>query len=227
MNKSLFISRTALFRGLPEDDIEKLQSAASVKRYREGEVIFFEGDEAQGVYIVMEGRVKVYKSSPDGKEQILHIFETGEPFAEVTAFQGGRFPAGATAVTDGSVLYLPREELLSIIKKTPHLALNMLAVLSMRLRDFSRTIENLSLRGLPERISSYLLQLSETKGNPHIELQIKKVILANLLGTTPETLSRVLSKLCDRGIIRMKGRKITILNKGELKEIADGVKKPD
>lgn len=227
MNKSLFMSRTVLFRGLPEEDIETLQAAASLKRYREGETIFFEGDEAHGIYIVMEGRVKVYKSSPDGKEQILHIFETGEPFAEVAAFQGGRFPAGAMAVTAGSVLYLPRTELLNIIKKTPHLALNMLAVLSMRLRNFSQTIENLSLRGLPERLSSYLLQLSEAKGSPHIELQIKKVILANLLGTTPETLSRVLSKLCDRGIISMKGRKITILNQRELKEIADGMKKPD
>jgi CRP/FNR family transcriptional regulator, dissimilatory nitrate respiration regulator len=225
MNKSLFMSRIALFKGLSGEDLETLQAATSVKSYREGEIIFFEGDEAGGIYIVIEGRVKVYKSSPEGKEQILHIFEPGEPFAEVAAFQGGRFPAGAMAVTAVSALYLPRGELLGIIKKTPHLALNMLAVLSMRLREFSQTIENLSLRGLPERISSYLLQLSETKGSSNIELHIKKVIMANLLGTTPETLSRVLSRLCDRELISMKGRKINILDQEALKEIANGARK--
>lgn len=225
MNKSQFMSRTALFKGLSGEDIEALQSATSVKSYREGEMIFFEGDEASGIYIVADGRVKVFKSSPDGKEQILHIFERGEPFAEVAAFQGGLYPAGAMAVTPSSVLYLPRGELLRLIGKAPHLALNMLAVMSMRLREFSRTIENLSLRGLPERIASYLLQVSEEKGSPSIELHIKKVILANLLGTTPETLSRVLSKMCDRELISMKGRKITITDQQALAQIAGGAKK--
>jgi CRP/FNR family transcriptional regulator len=97
----------------------------------------------------------------------------------------------------------------------------MLAVLSRRLREFAATIENLSLRGVPERLSAYLLHLSELAGGaPEFELDIKKGLIANLLGTTGESLSRVLGKMTQAGMIRVGGKKITILDREALADVA-------
>jgi CRP/FNR family transcriptional regulator len=145
----------------------------------------------------------------------------GEPFAEVPVFQGGNYPANAQAIEAGRVLFIPREDLLKAIRKNPGLALGMLAVLSRRLREFAATIENLSLRGVPERLSAYLLHLSDLAGgSAEFELDIKKGLIASLLGTTGESLSRVLGKMSQAGMIRVHGKKIAILDRAALADVA-------
>lgn len=215
------ISAIPLFDGLPQDQLEALAEIVRSKRFNKGEIIFSEGDEADGFYVVVEGVVKIFKLSVEGKEQILHIFEPAEPFGEVPVFAGKHFPAHAEAIAESRVLFFPREAFVDLIKQIPSLALNMLATLSMRLRQFTVKIEDLSLKEVPGRLAAYLLYLSdEKKGAGSVDLSISKQQLASLLGTIPETLSRILARMTKDGFIEMDGRHITIKNRSGLEELA-------
>jgi len=140
------ISATPLFKGLPEGHLQEIEQIAVNKYFNKDESIFFDGEKASGFFVVVEGRIKIYKVSPEGKEQILHIFGSGEPFGEVPVFSGQQFPANAQAIEKSRLLFFPRTLFVDLISRNPALALNMLAVLSMRLRRFTVQIENLSLK---------------------------------------------------------------------------------
>lgn len=220
------ISETALFKGLPQNQLEQISSIAVQKNFKKGEMIFFEGDDGNGFYIVEIGMVKIYKVSSEGKEQILHIFGAGEPFGEVAVFSGWAFPANAEAISKSSLLFFPLSKFVDLISKTPSLALNMLAVLSMRLRQFTVQIEHLSLKEVPGRLAAYLIYLSdEQKNKDRISLNISKAHIASLLGTIPETLSRIFSKMSDQELIEVNGRKIRLLDFKGLENLAEHGKK--
>lgn len=208
------IESSVLFQGLPAAEIDEIVAIVIEKKYQRGESIFFEGDPGNGFYMVSEGRVKIFKMSLNGKEHILHIFGEGEPFGEVPVFHGQPFPASAEAMGKSSVLFFPRDRFVQLVHKTPSIALNMLAVLSMRLRRFASQIENLSLKEVPARLADYLLYLLEEQGREDsVELEISKGQLASLLGTIPETLSRIFAKMTEEGLIEVIGRRINILDR--------------
>jgi CRP-like cAMP-binding protein len=223
VNKIQFLSRLPLFRGLPDEELRTLAEIAGVKTYRRGETIFLDGEEGHGFYVVFTGKVKVYKLSPEGKELVLHIMGPEDSFAEVPVFEGRHYPANAGAVEDTRVLFFPREALLRTIRRDPSLAMNMLAALSARLREFAQKMEDLSLKDVPSRLAAYFLHLSEQrKGSDELNLDIKKGLLASLIGAKQESLSRILAKMSARGIIEVKGKKIMILDRQKLKKIAAG-----
>jgi CRP/FNR family transcriptional regulator, dissimilatory nitrate respiration regulator len=211
------VATCTLFNGLPSEQLDRIVRIVIEKNYNRGETIFFEGDNGTGFYMVNAGKVKIYKMSLSGKEQILHIFGPGEPFGEVPVFHGQPFPATAEALVKTTLLFFPRDKFIQLVNETPSIALNMLAVLSMRLRRFASQIENLSLKEVPARLADYLLYLSEEQGNVNeVELEISKGQLASLLGTIPETLSRIFAKMSDEGLIAVEGRSIRILNRDGL-----------
>jgi len=190
--------------------------------FRKGETIFSEGEEGNGFYVGITGRVKIFKLSAEGKEQILHFFGPGDPFGEVPVFTGQHFPANAEAIEESRVLFFPRKSFTDLIRRNPSLALNMLAILSKRLRRFAGLIDDLSLKEVPGRLAAYLLYLSDqNKGSKNLELTITKAQLASLLGTIPETLSRILGKLSGQGLIETEGRRIRILNPKALQDLAE------
>jgi CRP/FNR family transcriptional regulator len=216
------IENIPLFNGLPREQMEDLSTIAVKKAFSKGETVFSEGEEGTGFYVVITGRVKIYKLSPDGKEQILHIFGIGEPFGEVPVFAGENFPANAETLEASTTLFFPRLALLELIKQNPSFALNLLAILSRRLRSFAAQIEDLSLKEVPGRIAAHLLYLSEQKkGSTNLELTITKGQLASLLGTIPETLSRILGRMSGEGLISSKGPRIKLLDIEGLKTLAD------
>ena len=216
------LAATAIFDGLEPDQIGQLAAIAVERRLVRGQRIFEEGESASGLYIVAAGRVKIFKTAADGKEQILHIFGPGQPFGEVPVFAGQRFPASALALDTGRLIYLPRAAFVSLITGQPTLALNMLAVLSRRLREFTVQIENLALKEVPARLAAYLLALAtEQKTGNRVVLHITKAMLANILGTIPETLSRMLGKMSGQGLIRVDNREIFLLDKQGLKNLAE------
>lgn len=215
-----------LFAGLSKAQHEALLRIGVRRSCRKGERIFSEGDEGNGFFVVIAGRVKISKVSADGKEQILHIFGPGEPFGEVSVFTGQGFPADAAAAVQTTLLFFPRAAFVALIKQDPTLALNMLAQLSLRLRHFAGLIEDLSLKEVPGRLAKYLLFMSRD-GNRGVELDISKGQLASLLGTIPETLSRILAKMNREGLIRSQGAHIGIIDRRGLEEIAlEGKKLP-
>ncbi|MCJ7830470.1 MAG: Crp/Fnr family transcriptional regulator [Desulfobacterales bacterium] len=221
-NTPEIIASAPLFGGLPLSQREDVGRIAVERRYRKGDVIFSEGDPGSGFFIVAVGKVKIYKVSPDGKEHILHIFGPGEPFGEVPVFTAQPFPANAQALSKARLLFFPRSAFVDLIAANPSLALNMLAVLSLRLREFTLQIENLSLKEVPARLASYLIYLAQEQGNDTwVVLNISKGQLASLLGTIPETLSRIFAKLTVQRLIEVSGRDIRLLNRAGLVQLAE------
>jgi len=209
-----------LFAGLSQEQYAALARIAVRRACRKGEEIFNEGDEGTGFYVVLAGRVKISKVSLEGKEQILHMVGPGEPFGEVPVFTGQGFPADASAAAQSALLFFPRVAFVGLIRKDPTLALNMLAQLSRRLRQFAGLVEDLSLKEVPARLAKYLLYLVDRDGQGAVELDISKGQLAALLGTIPETLSRILTKLDRQGLIRSRGKQIRIVDREGLERIA-------
>ncbi len=211
-----------LFGGLDDEQLDRLEEISREMSFDRNAPIFWEGDEGNGFYIVSTGKIKIFKVSPEGKEQILHIYGPGQPFGEVPVFSGQHFPANAQAVEKSRLLFFPRQAFIDLIATHPSLALNMLAMLSMRLRQFTVQVENLSLKEVPGRLASYLLYLSEEQAAINeIRLPISKGQLASLLGTIPETLSRILGKMSAQGIITVQGAEIAINDRIALEELAE------
>jgi CRP/FNR family transcriptional regulator len=211
-----------LFSELNVQQIEQVRHIAENRHYQKGETIFSDGDPGDGFYVVARGKVKIYKVSFEGKEQILHIFGPGQPFGEVPVFTGKPFPASSLALENCQLLFFPRAAFASLLAEHPSLALSMLAVLSRRLRDFTVQIENLSLKEVPGRLASYLVYLmKEQKNDTLVRLSISKGQLASLLGTIPETLSRIFAKMSNQGLIAVEGKDIRILDREGLQAVAE------
>ena len=221
------IGAIPLFQGLSGEYCDELAMIVVDQVFQRGETIFAEDDEAAGLFVVISGRVKIFKLSVEGKEQILHIFGPGEPFGEVAVFTGKRFPAHAEALEETRAFFFPRKDFVDLIRKDPSLALNMLAVLSHRLRRFSGLIESLSLKEVPGRLAAYLLYLQgDKKEKADLRLEISKNQLASLLGTIPETLSRILARMTREGFIESSGqRRLRVLDRKSLEELASGEKR--
>jgi len=222
------ISAVPLFQGLSREHLEQMAVAALEQVFKKGQIIFSEGEDGSGFYLVLRGRVKVFKLSPEGKEQILHILGPGEPVGEVAVLSGELFPANAQAMEESRLLFFPKEAFVEMIRKDPSVALRMLGVLAKRLRKFTMLIEDLSLKEVPGRLASYLLgqDLGGNGPNKPFVLEIPKAQLASLLGTIPETLSRILSRMAAEELIQLDGtRGIRILDREGLEELAQGLRR--
>jgi len=222
-----FLPTITLFQDLENKNYDDLSKIVLTRKYNKGQIIFSEYDKADGFHVTASGRVKIFKSSPEGKEQILHLFGPGEPFGEIAVFTGKNFPASAEALEDSETIFFPKNDFINLIKKDPALALNMLSVLSLRLKRFTSLIEDLSLKEVPSRLAAYLLYISERNGlNDELTLDISKGQLASILGTIPETLSRILAKMTKEGLIESDGkRKFLIKDRDSLEDLAKGERK--
>ncbi|TYT74062.1 Crp/Fnr family transcriptional regulator [Desulfobotulus mexicanus] len=207
-------------------DAPSLASLADIGRLREslrGEMLFQEGDGAEGFFVLLSGRVKVFKSTAEGKEKILHILGQGEPVGEVPMFAGIPYPASAQTLEQSQLIFLPKKAFVEKLADTPDLALSMLAVLSRRLRLFTTQIEHLTLKEVPARFAAYLQTLrEESAGNEaSLVLPVSKAQLASLLGTSPETLSRILSRMAAAGYLEVRGSSIEICDPEGLAMVAE------
>lgn len=222
-----YLARCSLLSSLERDDLRALAGVARLRDYAGGESLFVRNEEAEGFYVVVRGKVKVCRFGPDGREQVLHVFGSGEPVGEVPMFQGGKYPATAMAVGRVRSLYLPRHGFLELGKRRPEVLLNMLAVLAVRLRHFVQLVDDLSLKEVSARLAKYILDLSARAGGAAlVELDTTKAMLASRLGTIAATLSRTLAKMQRLGAIRTKGKKVWIIDRDQLQALAAGVK-PD
>lgn len=216
------LATVPLFQGMDSEQLQKLSRIVGDQHYLRGQTIFAEGDEGVGFYVVISGRVKIFKLSAEGKEQILHVFGGGEPFAEAAVFAGARFPAHALALESSRIFFFPRQAFTALIQENPALAMNMMAALSLRLKKFANLIESLSLKEVPGRLAMHLLLLAEEQERDAVRLDLTKSHLASLLGTIPETLSRILTKMNKSGLIATNGPSITILDRNALEALASG-----
>ena len=171
------IANVLFFKGLSREELEDIRRISSDHRYDRNQIIFSDGEEGRGFFLVVEGAVKVFKVSPDGKEKILHILGPGEPVGQVAVFAGQSFPASAQALRSSRLLFFPRNAFVHLIHRKPSLAMNMLAILSNRLREFTLQIEGLSLKEVPARLAAYLLYLAEEQGRADlIDLTMRTMV---------------------------------------------------
>ena len=210
-----------LFAALDDAAAGELLRRFQTIRRPAGTILFAPTDRAERLFAVEAGRVKLYKLSAKGDEQILHLYGPGHSFAEAAVLAGGTYPAFAEALDDVTLLVVTRRELREAIAGNPELAMGMLAGLSAKLHEFNRLIEELSLKEVPARLAGVLLRLSERAGGCTVRLEQTRRELAGQIGTVAETLSRALGKLKDAGLIEVRGRRITLLDADALAELAE------
>lgn len=155
------LAHSQLFSQLDTRASAEVAAAASLREAARGEMIFFEGETAHAFYVVGSGKVKVFKMSPDGKEQILMIAGPGDSFAEAAMFSGGKYPASAQALEDCQLAVINREKFVTLLGRNPDIAVNLIARLSVLLRKMTQLVEELSLTDVTTRLAHYLVLLVE------------------------------------------------------------------
>ena len=216
------IHSVPLFAGLEETQLRRVQGIARAVEAARRDVLFREGDPAEGIFVLLSGRVKIYKLSPDGKEHILHVVRPGQAFAEAAVFMPGGYPAYAEALQKSRALLLPKEPFLDLLRQEPSISLNIIATLSRYLKQFADRIEDLSLKDVSARLARWFLATAREKGRDFWDLEITKGELASQIGTVSETLSRTLRKFQDAGWLQVRGRFVKVLDKGALQGVAEG-----
>lgn len=214
------LRQTVLFSALNEAELDGLASIASGHSYDAGETILWEGDSPDWLYIVSEGKVKVAKYASSGKELIIAIFTSGHTFGEVAVFDGIPYPASAVAVDKAVVLGLKRIDLLSFLSQNPSVALKMINLLGARLRDAHDRLRDMAGERVEQRIANILLMLSSKIGS---SIPFTRQEIADMAGTTTETVIRITTRFKDQGIVVTNRGEIVILDEQKLRTVSDGL----
>lgn len=204
-----------LFTGLPAADIAAIASFALTKHLAKDDYLFRQGDPSRGFYVVQQGRIKVHRVNAAGKEQVIYVFRPGESFAEASLASEGGYPADARATEPSVVLLIPKREFTELLRSRPELGLRMLGSMSQHLRVIVGLLDDLALKDTETRLANWLLKRCPrplSDGAAPIELDRTKRVLAAELGATSETLSRILARLRDQKLLRVKGTTITLMN---------------
>lgn len=227
--KTEILKKIYLFSGLKDNDLQTLAQVAIKRDFPRETIIFWEGKEAQGFYILLSGLVKLVKSSFDGKEYILRLVAPGETMGEAAVLAESAYPVSAITLEDCQTLFFPKADFLNLLTASPRLARNMLATMSHLLYHLTRQLEDLSLKEVSARLAKYLLErCRESHGQVakglSFELPVTKTHLAAYLGTISETLSRTLARFKALGIIQVDKSRITIQDPELLEKIVKGSK---
>jgi CRP/FNR family transcriptional regulator, dissimilatory nitrate respiration regulator len=208
-----------LFTGLPLQDLENIADITVIKSLAKGEYLFHEGDPAIGFYIVQRGSVNVHRVNAAGKEQIIHVFRSGESFAEVALASEKGYPADARVLEATQVLLVQKAGILALLRRQPELALRMLGSMSSHLRVLVGQLEDLALKDVETRLANWLVKRCpnlQSEQPFRVELTMAKRVLAAELGTVSETLSRTLAKFREQKLLAVKGKTIVILSPAKL-----------
>ncbi len=217
--KAQILKCSPIFSSLNDEELGELANLAIERSFKSNEFIFWDGDIPEWFYIIAEGKVKVLKHSSLGKEFIISFFDPGEMFGEVAVFENKPYPASAQAVAETKVVGIKRKDFLSFLANRPQVALRIINILGGRLREAQSRLRDLAGERVEQRLASVLLMLSAKLG---LTLPFTRQEIADMVGTTTETVIRVMSQLKDRGIIRSVRGKVIILDKENLKLLSEG-----
>jgi CRP/FNR family transcriptional regulator, cyclic AMP receptor protein len=221
-NTEAVLRKTPLFASLTEKEMAALATRMLKRRFQRGELLFGEGDSCTGLFLVASGKIRICKLSRAGREQVLAVEGPGSSFAELPVFDGGNYPAAASAMEDSEVLFISRKDFQNFCREHPDVALKVIAVVGSRLRRLVGIIEELSFTTVRQRLIALLLRLAEAGGTPskegvRLELAVSHQDLAGELGTVRELVSRNLSRLQAEGFLDVDGRKIVVKDMAGLK----------
>jgi CRP/FNR family transcriptional regulator, dissimilatory nitrate respiration regulator len=199
-----------LFSGLAAADLETIAGFAILRPIAKDAYLFREGTPAEGFYVMQKGAINVHRVSVAGKEQVIHVFRTGESFAEASLASERGYPADARAVENSSVVVVPKAPFLELLTRRPDLGLRMLASMSQHLRVLVSLVDDLTLKDVETRFINWLLKRCprDAVGPATIELGTTKRVLAAELGTSSETLSRTFARLRGEKLLEVKGTQL-------------------
>lgn len=213
-----------LFADVPATILPILLNGAVEMTYKAKEIIIGEGESPSGLYILLNGTAKLYKSSPEGKEQTLFVLTDGEPFCLCSTFRKKPFPVTAAALTPCRVVSISKQSFFAAADKDTAFLFAMLQKVSERLRDAMELAGTLSLQEVPQRIATFMAKLDPqtiSSDQSTIYLPMSHKELAKVIGATPEALSRTLKRMNEQGIISTDGRHVRILNRSLLEQCAE------
>lgn len=212
----------SIFSGLGESDLLQIAGYSERILLDKGELLFREGDPVLGFYVVLRGTIQAYRMDGGGREQVIHLISAGGSFAEPAVAGLPGYPAHTKAVESTEVVLVKGEPFLEHLRLNSELSLRMLSSLSRHLHELVGTIEGYRLKDAETRLLHWLLGRTEGReGLVVFELAVPKSVLASELGTRQETLSRMLARLRRAGLVRVEGRKITVVDSGELRQRFD------
>jgi CRP-like cAMP-binding protein len=209
------LSQVAIFAGLTQDELDHLVQCVTPRHYSAGELVFCEGEPCAGLYVVERGHVRVFKTSPGGREQVLTIDGPGNSVAEIPVFDGGVYPASGAAMDNATLLFIGKQDFQSLCLAYPQVALKVLRVVGARLRRLVSIIEELSFATVRHRLISLLVRLAQREGHKtdagvEFLLPANNQELAAQIGTVRELVSRNLSRLQSEGLVKVEGRMVVV-----------------
>lgn len=209
------LAKVAIFSGLTESELSFLAQRCVPRQYSAGELVFGEGEPCTGLYVVESGHIRIFKTSINGREQVLNVDGPGSSVAELPVFDGGNYPASVSAVDDATLLFVSKQDFQSLCLSHPQVALKVLRVVGARLRRLVGIIEELSFTTVRHRLAAFLLRSAQregkrTGGGLEVTLPASNQELASQIGTVRELVSRNLSRFQAEGLIRVDGRTLLI-----------------
>ena len=221
------LHKVPYFAPLDAVAVRALAGKARARTYRRGETILWEGEPCQGLYLVLRGRVKVFKRSAEGREQVLLIIGPGRSFNDVPVFDGGANPGSVAALDPSIIALLPTAEILRLVEGDPKVAMAVIRVLAARMRGFTVAVEDLALRSVTARVAKILMEsaggratLIETPAESGVRLTQSQ--LAAMTGSVREVVQRALKTLEQDGAIKLARARINVLDAAALKKWAEG-----
>lgn len=218
-SKLAALRESHLFGTLDSSQLDEVVACSDERHAARGELLFLDGEEASGFFVVISGAVKIFKTSKDAKELILHVAESGDSFAEAAVLAGRDYPAAAEALADSHLLHFDKDRFKQLLASRPPISLRIIAALSLKLRFMVRLIEDLTLKDVEERLAGLLIEQCDRNQDREVEVAFSKKVLAAKLGTIPETLSRTLRKLRDAGIVDVDGLHIRVIRPDLLRQL--------
>jgi CRP-like cAMP-binding protein len=195
------------------------------QRLARNEILFMAGDEARGLYVIVEGSVRAFRESIDGREQVIHVERAGTTFAEVPMFDDGAYPSTVAAEEESVILFIDKRDVRNLCLRHPNIALAALRLMASRLRRCAELVEALSLHEVDQRLARLLLEEARSLGKRSdkgvvFELALTNQQISARIGTVREVVSRALSRLQQNELIALSGRVVTILDEKALRSFA-------
>ena len=225
VDKIAALKRAKLFEALDETTLDVLAGRAVERRFEKDEILFVAGEEAHGLYVIVEGAVRAFRVSPDGREQVIHVERAGATIAEVPVLDDGTYPSTAAAEEKTVTLFIDKRDVRHLFLEHPEIALAALKVLAGRLRRCAELVEALSLREVGQRLARFLLteaRRSGTRTENRISINLTQTNqqIAARIGSVREVVSRAFTRLQHEGLISVEGRRLVILDEAALEAFA-------
>jgi CRP-like cAMP-binding protein len=215
------LSEIALFAALSESELQGLAQRAVEKRFAAGEMLFWEGEDCAGIFLIIEGVVKIFRTSPGGREVMLSIETAPATVAELPLFDGGPYPASVRSVEAVVALFVNKNDFQQFCRQNPDVALKVLAVVGRRLRHLVGLVESITFGSVTQRLARLLLDASKDAGKDTFDLPATHQELASRLGTVREVVSRNLGRFRVQGLISIQDRQVQIVNRAGLQQEAE------